>query len=252
MNKKIKPIKASTGMSFGLIPTLLEDSSKEDRQKLAGALIPSYAVGKQLGFFSDGGSNKKSGSHPSKIKTVMKEFKSGELKSSSGEKVTNPKQAVAIAMSEAGMSKNKKSTGGHMASKSKKLFGGKESYSEELKEAKAVKSKKLSPKEFESGEKSEGHMGEEPNALETGKKIKSGKMSPEQYAKMEAEEPEGKRGGGAIMPEKSDAMGVALRGGGAIMPEKSDAMGVALAEGGFADTRGTGVAIRGFRPAKMS
>jgi hypothetical protein len=36
-----------------------------------------------------------------KTHTVMSEFKSGELKSSSGQKVTNPKQAVAIALSEA-------------------------------------------------------------------------------------------------------------------------------------------------------
>lgn len=43
-----------------------------------------------------------------KVGTVMGEFKRGELKSSSGQKVTNPKQAVAIAMSEAGMSKPKK------------------------------------------------------------------------------------------------------------------------------------------------
>jgi len=38
-----------------------------------------------------------------KVGKVMKEFSSGSLKSSSGKKVTNPKQAVAIAMSEAGM-----------------------------------------------------------------------------------------------------------------------------------------------------
>jgi hypothetical protein len=43
-----------------------------------------------------------------KIKTVMSEYKAGKLKSSSGQKVKNPKQAIAIALSEAGMSKKKK------------------------------------------------------------------------------------------------------------------------------------------------
>jgi hypothetical protein len=43
-----------------------------------------------------------------KIGTVMREFKKGKLKSSSGQKVTNPKQAIAISLSEAGMSKKKK------------------------------------------------------------------------------------------------------------------------------------------------
>lgn len=37
---------------------------------------------------------------------VMHEFKHGELKSGSGRKVKNPKQAVAIALNEAGASKN--------------------------------------------------------------------------------------------------------------------------------------------------
>ena len=45
---------------------------------------------------------------PNKVGTVMREFKAGKLKSSSGQKVTNPKQAIAIGLSEAGMSKPKK------------------------------------------------------------------------------------------------------------------------------------------------
>jgi len=39
-----------------------------------------------------------------KIGKVMGDYKSGKLKSSSGKKVSNPKQAIAIAMSEAGKS----------------------------------------------------------------------------------------------------------------------------------------------------
>ena len=44
-----------------------------------------------------------------KIKTVMKEFKEGKLKTGSkkGTKVTSRKQAVAITLSEAGMTKYK-------------------------------------------------------------------------------------------------------------------------------------------------
>ena len=45
---------------------------------------------------------------PKKVEKVMREFKSGKLHSGkSGKIVKNPKQAVAIAMSEAGMSKKK-------------------------------------------------------------------------------------------------------------------------------------------------
>ena len=36
----------------------------------------------------------------SKITKVMKEFKAGDLETGSGEKVTSPKQAMAIAISE--------------------------------------------------------------------------------------------------------------------------------------------------------
>jgi hypothetical protein len=43
-----------------------------------------------------------------KVEKVMKEFKEDILKSSSGDRVTSPKQAIAIALSEAGLSKKKK------------------------------------------------------------------------------------------------------------------------------------------------
>lgn len=44
---------------------------------------------------------------PEKVRKVMHEFKEGTLKSSSGQKVTSRDQALAIAMSEAGMSRKK-------------------------------------------------------------------------------------------------------------------------------------------------
>jgi len=43
-----------------------------------------------------------------KVAKVMREFKSGKLKSSSGEKITDPKRALAIALSEAGMTRKPK------------------------------------------------------------------------------------------------------------------------------------------------
>ena len=102
--------------------------------------------------------------------------------------------------------KGKKFGGGGMA---KKLFGGKETYSEELGEAKAVKSGKVSPMGFAKGEKSEGEGHEEKGALALGKKIKSGKISPAKYATMEAKEPKGMKSGGMF---RSSANGIAQKG----------------------------------------
>ena len=54
--------------------------------------------------------------------------------------------------------KGKKFGGGGMATKEmKKLFKGKETYAEELKEAKAIKSGKITPQQYAKGEKMEGH-----------------------------------------------------------------------------------------------
>jgi hypothetical protein len=54
--------------------------------------------------------------------------------------------------------KGKKFKGGGMAKdKLKSLFKGKETYAEELKEAKAIKSGKITPQEYAKGEKMEGH-----------------------------------------------------------------------------------------------
>ena len=55
--------------------------------------------------------------------------------------------------------KGKKFGGGGMATKDmKKLFKGKETYAEELKEAKAIKSGKITPKEYAQGEEMEKKM----------------------------------------------------------------------------------------------
>ena len=51
---------------------------------------------------------KKSAAAQAKISKVMGEFKRGTLKSSSGDKVTDRKQALAISLSEAGLSKKGK------------------------------------------------------------------------------------------------------------------------------------------------
>ena len=56
-----------------------------------------------------------------KVGVVMKEFKEGKLKSSSGHKVTNPKQAIAIGLSEQRAMKGYKAGGEPKAMVKKEL-----------------------------------------------------------------------------------------------------------------------------------
>jgi hypothetical protein len=231
----------------------------------------------------------KSGAKPGKVKTVMKEWKEGKLKSSSGDKVTNPKQAIAIALSEAGMSKNKKRGGGAIMASKKSTMG--EALSKGgMKRAEGgstdvTQDKALIKKAIKMHDAQE-HKGEHTNLSHLKKGGEESKMHEAKESKKEEMMEHGKRGGGAIMASKKSTMGEALaeggeiesdkepkepkepksvvsdkemahfkamqnkRGGGAIMASKRSTMGEALSKGG--EVKGTGVAIRGFRPAKMS
>jgi hypothetical protein len=67
----------------------------------------------KLGNWATGGKSADQGGKPmrqNKVGKVMSEFKSGSLKSSSGQKVKNPKQAMAIALSEASKKGNEMKT----------------------------------------------------------------------------------------------------------------------------------------------
>lgn len=67
----------------------------------------------------------------------------------------------------------------------KSLFKGKETPAEEKKEAKAVKSGKVSPAAYAKGEKSEGEKDKMSTLKKKGEAIKSGKLPVAKYAKME-------------------------------------------------------------------
>ena len=89
-DKPLYKVSGRTNEYVGEWHTKLEDAEKE-----LEALITKKRKGGKI-------------TKADKIAKVMGEFKAGTLKSSSGEKVTNKKQAIAIAMSEAGASKKEK------------------------------------------------------------------------------------------------------------------------------------------------
>jgi hypothetical protein len=66
-----------------------------------------------------------------KVSRVMREFKAGTLKSSSGEPVKNYKQAVAIALSEAGMSMKKDASEEYMKAFIRQVLAEEEETEEE-------------------------------------------------------------------------------------------------------------------------
>jgi len=94
-------------------PKIVAEHKREQKEGYKGTVEEYYEefYGPIPDGFEKGGMTKSQ----KKVGTVMKEFKAGKLKSSSGKKVTNPKQAIAIGLSEAGMSKKKMMGGGMMS-----------------------------------------------------------------------------------------------------------------------------------------
>lgn len=109
----------------------------------------------------------------------------------------------------------------------KKLFGGKESFGEEKKEAQALKSGKISTKQYIAGEKSEGHK--EENVAKQARAIKSGKMSPTAYAKSE----QGEYCGGGKIKKMAGGGRTSARGTHPVQKQsKRGAIMVAMKKGG--------------------
>lgn len=101
---------------------------------------------------------------------------------------------------------NKADTGKKFKEGGMALFKGKETPAEERKEAKAVKSGKLSPAQYAKGEAKEGHG---KGAMAKGKALKSGKLPVEKYAK----ESEGmKKGGSCGMKKYAKGGGIESKG----------------------------------------
>ena len=105
--------------------------------------------------------------------------------------------------------------GGSVMKKPNNLFKGKESYGEEMKEAKAIKSGKISPKQYAMGEKSEMKM------KKGGMPMKDGKPAfMKKYAKGGGIEARGKTkgtiirmaSGGSVSSASRRADGIAQRG----------------------------------------
>ncbi len=99
------PIKASDSQALSMIRRKMADKSLSmSEQRRLRDQYEDIATG-----YAKGGDVKQTKKQQAKVGKVMGEFKEGTLHSGKGGKVVkNPKQAVAIALSEAGVAKPKK------------------------------------------------------------------------------------------------------------------------------------------------
>ena len=117
-----------------------------------------------------------------------------------------------------------------MAGFMKRLFRGADTPAEEKAEARAVRSGKITPKQYVAGEKSEGEK--EPGMMARAKALKSGKMSPAAYAKHEAmEKPAAKKPAAKKMACGGKATAKKMCGGGSTKMVK-------MAKGGGIESKG--------------
>ncbi len=86
---------------FGLLPTGMEERTPMATEKSSSSISRKKSAVKKSSS-QKRSSTRKYGAKASKsVEREMKAFKQGKLKSGSGRKVTNPKQAIAIGLSEA-------------------------------------------------------------------------------------------------------------------------------------------------------
>jgi hypothetical protein len=144
-----------------------------------------------------------------KVGRVMREFKSGELKSSSGQKVTNPKQAIAIGLSEAGISK--KAKGGDM----------KESKAMMKKEVSFMK-KKGAPKSMLKHEMAEAGMNDGGKVKKMAMGGQAGAAMDPRKAAMMAQMMKAKRSGARPGMAPAPAPMTGMKKGGAVFTKSAD------------------------------
>lgn len=204
----------------------IEDARQEDASKKAydkvsplGRGIPSIPVEKK----ATGG----------KVQKVMQEFKSGLLKSSSGQKVTDPKQAIAI-----GLSEQRRMKGGGSVDESKKMMGKEVAFMEK----KGAPASMMKHEKKEMGMKKSGMMkyaggGKLPMVESDGKMVP--KYAVDGVGKMNM--------GGMAGMKKMNMGGMAkyAKGGGIESHGKTKGTMIRMATGGSVSARADGIAQRG-------